>query len=107
MTSLVVRELTGGLYFGQPKHWEGDRAVDTCVYTREEITRIARVAFDAARKRGKRVLSVDKANVLETSRLWRETVTQTAKDYPDVELSHQLARRDRHGPGPPPRSRLM
>ena len=87
---LVVRELTGGLYFGQPKHWEGDQAVDTCVYTRDEITRIARVAFEAARKRGKRVLSVDKANVLETSRLWRETVTQTAKDYPDVELSHQL-----------------
>lgn len=87
---LVVRELTGGLYFGLPKGWEGDRAVDTCVYTRAEITRIARVAFEAARKRGKRLLSVDKANVLETSRLWRETVTQTAKDYPDVELSHQL-----------------
>ena len=87
---LVVRELTGGLYFGQPKSWEGDRAIDTCVYTRDEITRIARVAFEAARKRGKRVLSVDKANVLETSRLWRETVTQVAADYPDVELSHQL-----------------
>ena len=87
---LVVRELTGGLYFGQPKGWEGDRAVDTCVYTREEITRIAHVAFQAAQKRGKRLLSVDKANVLETSRLWRETVTNVAKDYPDVELSHQL-----------------
>ena len=87
---LVVRELTGGLYFGQPKSWEGDRAVDTCVYTREEITRIARVGFEAARKRQKRLLSVDKANVLETSRLWRETVTQVAQDYPDVELSHQL-----------------
>jgi 3-isopropylmalate dehydrogenase len=87
---LVVRELTGGLYFGQPKLWEGDRAVDTCVYTRDEIKRIARVAFEAARKRGKRVLSVDKANVLETSRLWRETVTQVAQDYPDVALSNQL-----------------
>ncbi len=87
---LVVRELTGGLYFGQPKLWEGDRAVDTCVYTRDEITRIARVGFEAAQRRGKRLLSVDKANVLETSRLWRETVTQAAKDYPDVTLTHQL-----------------
>lgn len=87
---LVVRELTGGLYFGQPKSWEGERAVDTCVYTRDEITRIARVGFEAAQKRGRRLLSVDKANVLETSRLWRETVTQVASDYPDVELTHQL-----------------
>ena len=87
---LVVRELTGGLYFGLPKSWEGDRAVDTCVYTRAEITRIARVGFEAAQKRSKRLLSVDKANVLETSRLWRETVTQVGKDFPDVELSHQL-----------------
>ena len=88
---LVVRELTGGLYFGQPKGWEGDRALDTCVYTREEITRIAHVAFKAAEKRpNRRVLSVDKANVLETSRLWRETVTQVAKEYPHVTLSHQL-----------------
>ncbi len=87
---LVVRELTGGLYFGQPKSWEGDRAVDTCVYTRAEITRIARVGFEAAQKRGRRLLSVDKANVLESSRLWRETVTQLAAEYPDVQLSHQL-----------------
>ncbi len=87
---LVVRELTGGLYFGQPKSWEGERAVDTCVYTRDEITRIARVGFEAAQKRGKRLLSVDKANVLETSRLWRETVAQVAADYPDVALTHQL-----------------
>lgn len=87
---LVVRELTGGLYFGQPKGWEGNRAVDTCVYTREEITRIAHVAFKAAQKRGKRLLSVDKASVLETSRLWRDAVTDVARDYPDVELSHQL-----------------
>ena len=87
---LVVRELTGGLYFGQPKGWEGDRAIDTCVYTREEITRICHVAFQAAEKRDRRVLSVDKANVMETSRLWRETVTEVAKEYPNVTLSHQL-----------------
>ncbi len=87
---LVVRELTGGLYFGQPKLWEGDRAVDTCVYTKSEITRIARVGFEAAEKRGRKLLSVDKANVLETSRLWRETVTQLAAEYPHIELSHQL-----------------
>lgn len=87
---LVVRELTGGLYFGLPKSWDGDHAVDTCTYTRAEITRIARVGFEAAQKRGRRLLSVDKANVLETSRLWRETVTRIAGDYPNVELSHQL-----------------
>ena len=87
---LVVRELTGGLYFGQPKGWEGDRALDTCVYTRPEIERIARVGFEAAQKRGKRLLSVDKANVLETSRLWRDTVERVKTDYPDVQLSHQL-----------------
>ena len=87
---LVVRELTGGLYFGQPKEWDGDRAVDTCVYTRDEIARIAHTGFQAAQSRGKRLLSVDKANVLETSRLWRDTVTKVAADYPDVQLSHQL-----------------
>ena len=87
---LVVRELTGGLYFGQPKSWDGDQAVDTCVYTKDEIVRIARIGFEAAEKRGRKLLSVDKANVLETSRLWRETVTQLAAEYPHVELSHQL-----------------
>ena len=89
---LVVRELTGGIYFGQPKGREdnGNRAVDTCVYTRPEIERIARIGFEAARKRGKRLCSVDKANVLETSRLWREVVIEIAKEYPDVELSHLL-----------------
>lgn len=87
---LVVRELTGGLYFGQPKAWNGDRAVDTCVYTRAEIERITRIGFQAARARSKRLLSVDKANVLETSRLWRETVTQVAREFPDIELSHLL-----------------
>jgi 3-isopropylmalate dehydrogenase len=89
---LVVRELTGGIYFGQPKgrDADGDRAVDTCVYTKPEVERIARVGFEAARKRGKRLCSVDKANVLETSRLWREVVSGLAGDYPDVELSHML-----------------
>jgi 3-isopropylmalate dehydrogenase len=88
---LVVRELTGGLYFGQPKSWEGDNAIDTCLYSREEITRILHVAFKAAQKRPtKRVVSVDKANVMETSRLWRDTATKVAAEYPDVELTHQL-----------------
>ncbi|MGO8672434.1 MAG: 3-isopropylmalate dehydrogenase [Capsulimonadaceae bacterium] len=87
---LVVRELTGGLYFGQPKLWEGDRAVDTCVYTREEVVRIAHIAFKAARRRDHRVVSVDKANVMETSRLWRDTVTKVAAEYPDITLTHQL-----------------
>lgn len=89
---LVVRELTGGIYFGQPKGRDesGNRAVDTCVYTRGEIERIARVGFEAARRRGKRLCSVDKANVLETSRLWREVVTGLAAEYPDIELSHML-----------------
>jgi len=89
---LVVRELTGGIYFGEPKGRtdNGTRAVDTCVYTVGEIERIARVGFEAARKRGKRLCSVDKANVLETSRLWRETVTRLGAEYPDVELTHML-----------------
>jgi 3-isopropylmalate dehydrogenase len=89
---LVVRELTGGIYFGQPKgrDMEGQRAIDTCVYTRAEIERIARVGFEAARRRGKRLCSVDKANVLETSRLWREVVIEIGRDYADIELSHML-----------------
>ncbi len=87
---LVVRELTGGIYFGQPKERSSERAVDTCVYTRPEIERIAQVGFKAAQKRQKRLVSVDKANVLETSRLWREVITEIAADYPDVELSHLL-----------------
>ena len=89
---LCVRELTGDIYFGQPKGREGsgpdERAYDTMVYTRREIERITRVAFDAARLRNKRVASVDKANVLTTMVLWREVVKETAADYPDVELSH-------------------
>ncbi len=89
---LVVRELTGGIYFGQPKgrDEDGNRAVDTCVYTRVEIERIARVGFLSARGRGKRLCSVDKANVLETSRLWRQVVIDVAAEYPDVELTHML-----------------
>ena len=91
---LVVRELTGGIYFGESGR-EGDRAHDDCEYTVSEIERISRVAFDAARRRGggdgqPRVTSVDKANVLETSRLWRETVDRVAADYGDVELDHML-----------------
>ncbi len=89
---LVVRELTGGIYFGSPKgrDADGQRAVDTCVYTRPEIERIARIGFLAARRRGRRLCSVDKANVLETSRLWREVVIEVARDFEDVELTHML-----------------
>ncbi len=92
---LVVRELTGGIYFGESGR-EGDVAHDTCEYSAEEIDRIARVGFEAARRRADgsdqkpRVTSVDKANVLETSRLWREVVGRVAPDYPDVELDHLL-----------------
>jgi 3-isopropylmalate dehydrogenase len=89
---LIVRELTGDIYFGEPKgirETAGEReGFDTMRYRESEIRRIARVAFDAARKRGKRVCSVDKANVLETSQLWREVVTQEAKAYSDIELTH-------------------
>jgi 3-isopropylmalate dehydrogenase len=90
---LIVRELTGDIYFGQPKgirpHESGGReGFDTMRYTEAEIRRIANVAFDAARKRGKRVCSVDKANVLETSRLWREVVETEARSNPDISVTH-------------------
>lgn len=88
---MVVRELTGGIYFGERgrKEVNGQQAAfDTELYTVPEIRRIARVAFEIAGKRNKKVTSVDKANVLESSRLWRETVVETAKEYPDIELSH-------------------
>ena len=91
MDVMVVRELTGGIYFGERgrKTVNGVQAAyDTEMYTVPEIERIARVAFDSARKRNKKVHSIDKANVLESSRLWRETVIRIAKDYPDVELNH-------------------
>jgi 3-isopropylmalate dehydrogenase len=86
---LVVRELTGGIYFGESGR-EGDRAHDDCAYTVGEIERIARVGFEAAGERRGRLTSVDKANVLETSRLWRETVTKLAPEYDGVELDHLL-----------------
>jgi 3-isopropylmalate dehydrogenase len=89
---LIVRELTGDIYFGQPKGIRqkgGEReGFDTMLYSESEIRRIARVAFEAARKRNRRVCSVDKANVLETSQLWREVLTQEHKTYADVELTH-------------------
>jgi len=91
---IFVRELTGGLYFGRPKRqWQtsrGRRAVDTMAYSEPEIERIVRVGFELARGRRKRLVSVDKANVLESSRLWRQVATEVAKDYPDVELEHML-----------------
>jgi 3-isopropylmalate dehydrogenase len=85
---MVVRELTGGIYFGQPREIHGDRAFNTMVYTREEVQRIAIVAFEIAMKREKRICSVDKANVLEVSQFWREIVEEISKDYPEVELTH-------------------
>lgn len=90
---IVVRELTGGLYFGErwTKEVNGLRtAVDTLIYNEKEIERIARCAFETARKRRKKVCSVDKANVLDSSRLWRQVVKEVAKDYPDVELTDML-----------------
>lgn len=89
---LFVRELLGGLYFGAPREWnrQTGEAWNTMRYTREEIARVARIAFELAQKRRKKVTSVDKANVLEVSQLWRATVTEVAKEYPDVTLEHQL-----------------
>jgi len=94
---LIIRELTGDIYFGQPRGRRSapdgafagaDEAFDTMRYTRPEIERIARVAFDAARQRGKKVTSVDKANVLETFQFWKDVVSEVHKDYPDVQLDH-------------------
>jgi 3-isopropylmalate dehydrogenase len=85
---MVVRELTGGIYFGQPREQHADRAFNTMVYTREEVIRIAKVAFEIAMKRDKRLCSVDKANVLEVSQFWRDIVEEVAKEYPEVALSH-------------------
>lgn len=90
---MIMRELTGGLYFGERRTEEIDgvlTAVDTLTYNVEEIRRIARRAFDIAGKRRKRVCSVDKANVLDSSRLWRKVVEEVAKDYPEIRLSHML-----------------
>ena len=89
---LVIRELTGGIYFGEPRGIEtrgGERVgLNTMIYAESEVRRIARVAFEAARKRSKKVCSVDKANVLAVSRLWRAVVIEVAREYPDVELTH-------------------
>ncbi len=91
---LVVRELTGGIYFGRPRERREEAgemvAIDTAVYRTSEVRRVAELAFRLAGQRRRRVVSVDKANVLETSRLWREVVTETHRDFPDIELEHQL-----------------
>ncbi|MEO7030570.1 MAG: 3-isopropylmalate dehydrogenase [Acidobacteriaceae bacterium] len=89
---LFVRELLGGLYFGQPRWWnhETNEAINTMRYTRDEVVRVARVAFELAQKRRKKLTSVDKANVLECSQLWRATVDSLKGEYPDVTVEHQL-----------------
>ncbi|MBS1171774.1 MAG: 3-isopropylmalate dehydrogenase [Proteobacteria bacterium] len=91
---LIVRELTGDIYFGEPRGIEvrdGERVgINTMIYSEGEIRRIARVSFDAARKRNRKLCSVDKMNVLECTQLWRDVVSEVGKDYPDVELSHML-----------------
>ncbi|MCC5940809.1 MAG: 3-isopropylmalate dehydrogenase [Balneolaceae bacterium] len=91
---LIVRELTGGVYFGEPRYTSEENgdpySVDTMKYSRSEVQRVARVAFEAAKKRDGRVCSVDKANVLESSRMWRKSILEIADEYPDVELSHML-----------------
>ena len=91
-TDLVfLRELTGGIYFGKKgREKEGDVAYDHCVYSREEVQRLAKKGFEMAMNRGKKLCCVDKANVLETSRLWRETVQDMEKDYPEVEVSYEF-----------------
>jgi len=86
---LIVRELTGGVYFGRREEGD-DKALDECAYSKDEVSRVARVAFEAARGRSGRVVSVDKANVLATSRMWRKTVIELhASEFPDVELAHE------------------
>ena len=94
---LIVRELTGGVYFGEPRGIEKDvvnnqgYAYNTMIYYENEIKRIAKIGFEAAQKRNKKLCSVDKANVLEVSKFWREIVEEVSNDYPDVKLTHQLA----------------
>jgi len=90
MEIMIVRELTGGIYYGLPKERNDQRAVDSMVYTKPEVERIARVAFELARKRTKKLASVDKENMLECSKLWREVVINVSNDYPDVQLRHVL-----------------
>ena len=92
---LIVRELTGGIYFGEPRGVVEDQkpnyAFNTMIYNEDEIRRIAKIAFESAQKRNGKLCSVEKANVLEVSKFWRSIVTEMSADYPDVELSHQLA----------------
>jgi len=92
MDLVVMRELTGGIYFARPRERRdnGDTAVDTCIYRRHEVVRIAERAFAIARQRRREIVSVDKANVLETSRLWREVVTEMSAQNPDIKVSHML-----------------
>jgi 3-isopropylmalate dehydrogenase len=89
---LFVRELLGGLYFGQPRWWDKEKqeAINTMRYTRDEVLRVARIAFELAQKRRKKLTSVDKANVLECSQLWRAAVDELKSEYPDVTVEHQL-----------------
>lgn len=87
---MIVRELTGGIYFGEPRRKTADAAVDTCVYSKKEIERIVDNAFELARLRRGKLCSVDKANVLDTSRLWREVVEEKKRNYPDVDVEHNL-----------------
>jgi 3-isopropylmalate dehydrogenase len=89
---VVVRELTGGIYFGQPRGRteDGNTAFDTCVYSKYEVERITKLAFEYAAKRNKRLTAVDKANVLASSRLWRETIQEMAPNYPDIELDYMF-----------------
>ena len=85
---MIIRELTSGIYFGEPKGLTDDEGFDTLRYKKSEIERIARVGFETARKRGGKMVSIDKANVLSSMVLWRKVVTEVAKDYPDIELTH-------------------
>ena len=89
MDVLIVRELTGGIYFGEPRGMSEAEAWNTERYSKPEVERVARVAFEAARKRRKHVVSVDKANVLEVGEFWRKTVEEVGRGYPDVALEHQ------------------
>ncbi|MCU5746142.1 3-isopropylmalate dehydrogenase [Staphylococcus sp. SQ8-PEA] len=87
---VIVRELTSGLYFGEPKYFNDDKALDSLTYTKEEITRIAHVAFQLAQTRNRKLTSVDKENVLASSKLWRSVINEVGQSYPDVELEHLL-----------------
>lgn len=101
---IVVRELTGGIYFGEPRAILEDKAYNTMIYTRDEVERVSKVAFEIAMKRNKKICSVDKANVLEVSQFWREIVIEVSKNYPEVKLTHmyidnaamQLAKDPKH-----------